>query len=134
VVRRIAGINHTPATPVTDKHIMSEPGPIAIDDVALRSLGVIAVQSARVVPVLVGLRSSLDRSKSHEAHLSNRIVDEHGGVQSHQRPSGSRHDFSQDELTALGRDLGVRVALGPVTWCVALLLDEGHIDWLSDGQ
>ena len=62
--------------------------------------------------MLVGLRSSLDRLKSHEAHLSNRVVGEHGGVQSHHRPSGSRHDFSQDELTVLGPDLGVRVALG----------------------
>ena len=83
--------------------------------------------------MLVGLRASLAKSKSDEAPLSNRIVDEHGGVQSHHRPSGSRHDFSQDELTALGRDPGVRVALGPVSWCAALMLDEGHIHWLSDG-
>ncbi|MBB5788783.1 hypothetical protein [Jiangella mangrovi] len=46
-----------------------DPAPLPLDDEALRAIGVIAVQSARVEWQLTGIRAVVDRSMSHEEHL-----------------------------------------------------------------
>jgi hypothetical protein len=54
-----------------------EPAPLPLDDEALRALGVIAVQSARVEWQLAGLRSVVDKSRSHVEHLRSGRAVEH---------------------------------------------------------
>lgn len=46
-----------------------DPAPLPLDDDALRAIGVIAVQAARVEWQLAGIRAVVDRSMSHEQHL-----------------------------------------------------------------
>lgn len=57
---------------------MFEPAPVPVGDDALRALGVIAIQSARLEWFLVGLHALCDKSKTHQEHLREGRAAEHG--------------------------------------------------------